>query len=192
MNRRLKLSGQSLSGDNPNRRQCARDWALGLRGPPVEVCLRTIWTRVIIAIKTAWLGYGRNERCVVSRKQHSVSWYNVVDIGHFTRQNCVKLETLSALVLLLFTVSIPSVHTSSKGTYYTSWRCLLLVRLLLNNYKTNQAVGCFLMYILCNNRTICKTRQDKNRSNTTCSSCFRHICDKVLRMVWLGKPLDRL
>ena len=37
------------------------------------------YLNMLFAIKTAWLGQGRNERCAVSRKQLTVGWYGVAD-----------------------------------------------------------------------------------------------------------------
>jgi len=56
------------------------------------------YLKMLLAVKTAWLGYGRIEQCAVSRQQHSVGWYNVVDTGIFTAvpvRSCSFIDEIS-------------------------------------------------------------------------------------------------
>ena len=69
--------------------QTTRHTRMAYVGTAAEV-VSACYLNMLLAVKTAWLGYGRIEHCAVSRKQHSVGWYNVADTGSFTRLSCVS------------------------------------------------------------------------------------------------------
>ena len=113
----------SLPRDNPSRRQGARGWADRVAVEAVSACYLT----VLLAIQSAWLGYGpkeRCERCSVSRKRRSFVRYNAVEIGIFTRLSGVRNFPTVWSSSLHLSQSAPSFHTSSQRTFNTSWPCL--------------------------------------------------------------------
>ena len=53
----------------------------------VEV-VSACYLNVLLAVKTAWLGHGRKERCAIFRQQHNAGWCNVYTGIFFTIELC--------------------------------------------------------------------------------------------------------
>ena len=60
------------------------------------------YLNALSAIKPAGFGHGRSERCAISRRQHNMGWYNVVDTGIFARLS------LCECVLVVSSIKFPN------------------------------------------------------------------------------------
>ena len=106
------------------------------------VCVLFEHVTVTVSYQTAWVGYRRTEGCDVSRNQHNIRLYNVVNTGSFARV-CV-----SAFFRFISEISQPAASVTLKVRLSKSVPAVvsyLIKKTIL--YFLEIFFGCFLVLI---------------------------------------------
>ena len=196
---------ESLSRDDPSRRQGARDWAVGLRlGVVLEVV--SVFLNVLFAIKTALLGYGRTECCAVLKKAAycglvKCCWqWNVYTTELYERVLVVSFMKFSSCLTFFSSPLRFSQSGCAVVSYLTKNTRLILFGVVFSRSSSAASIQsgidafrcqcrghCILAFLVCHNYALWTQPDPRLRQTKSCQSAIQSVTghqNTCLKMWW--------